>query len=201
MKSSLLIIVFFFVCLTGFSQSGPETWDATYYTSYTLSSFKELPAVHQKIADAKFNYRLMDAAIFFRTNEERIKYNLPEFYFSIALEKAALGHSVDMVQQNFFSHQSTMPGKENISDRLHLVGVEFMACAENIYDMNHEDPTYWSLAGKLVTGWMNSTGHRRNILNPIYKFLGCGAWPYSNPDWPNYKWFKSTQNFSDREAP
>jgi uncharacterized protein YkwD len=142
----------------------------------------------------------MDAALFFRTNEERIRYNLPEFYYSIALEKAALGHSIDMVQQNFYSHQSPVPGKEDMTDRLKRVGVDYMACAENIYNFNDEDPTYWSLASKLVEGWMNSSGHRRNILNPNFKFLGCGAWPYNNPEWPTYKWFKSTQNFSDRDA-
>jgi uncharacterized protein YkwD len=200
MKNGLLIFIFLSFGIFGFGQSSPELWNATYYTSYSLNSFKQLAEVHQKIAGSKFNFRLMDAALFFRTNEERIKYNLPEFYFSIALEKAALGHSIDMVQQNFYSHQSPVPGKEDMSDRLKRVGVNFMACAENIYDFNDEDPTYWSLAGKLVEGWMNSSGHRRNILNPNYKHLGCGAWPYSNPEWPSYKWFKATQDFSDRDA-
>jgi uncharacterized protein YkwD len=200
MKNRLLIFIFLSLGFFGFAQSNPESWDAYYYTSNSLNSFKQLPAVHQKIAGSKFNYRLMDAALFFRTNEERIRYNLPEFYFSIALEKAALGHSIDMVQQNFYSHQSPVPGKEDMTDRLKRVGVDYMACAENIYNFNDEDPTYWSLASKLVEGWMNSSGHRRNILNPNFKFLGCGAWPYNNPEWPTYKWFKSTQNFSDRDA-
>ena len=69
-----------------------------------------------------------------------------------------------------------------------------------IYDFNDENPTYWSLASLLVEGWMNSSGHRRNILNPEYKYLGCGAWPYNNPEWPTYKWFKSTQDFSNKDA-
>jgi uncharacterized protein YkwD len=200
MKNKYLTFIFLALGFFGFAQSNPESWDAYYYTSYSLNSFKQLPAVHQKIAGSKFNYRLMDAALFFRTNEERIRYNLPEFYFSIALEKAALGHSIDMVQQNFYSHQSPVPGKEDMTDRIRRVGVDFMACAENIYNFNDEDPTYWSLASKLVEGWMNSSGHRRNILNPNLKYLGCGAWPYSNPEWPAYMWFKSTQDFSDRDA-
>jgi len=200
MKNRILLFVFLLLSGFAFAQSSPESWDAYYYTSFSLNSFKQLPAVHQKITASKFNYRLMDAALFFRTNEERIRYNLPEFYYSIALEKAALGHSIDMVQQNFYSHQSPIPGKTDMSDRLKRVGVDFMACAENIYDFNDEDPTYWSLASKLVEGWMNSSGHRRNILNSSYRYLGCGAWPYSNPEWPDYKWFKSTQDFSDKDA-
>ncbi len=159
----------------GFAQSMPETLDAKYYTEYSLNTFKQLPALHQKIANSKFNY-------------------------SSALEKAALGHSIDMVDQNFYSHQSPVPDKEDLSDRLKQVGVNFTACAENIYDFNDENPTYWSLASLLVEGWMNSSGHRRNILNPEYKYLGCGAWPYNNPEWPTYKWFKSTQDFSNKDA-
>lgn len=94
----------------GFAQSNPEHWDAKYYTGYSLQTFKQLPAVHKKIAASTFNHRLFDAAIFFRTNEERIKNNVPVFNFSIALEKAALGHSIDMVRYNFYSHNSPVPG-------------------------------------------------------------------------------------------
>lgn len=186
--------------IQGFAQSNPESWDAKYYTGYSLQTFKQLPAVHQKIAGSKFNYRLLDAALYFRTNEERIKYNLPVFYFSVALEKAALGHSIDMVQYNFYAHNSPVPGKEDMGDRIKWVGIDYRTCAENIYNFFDEDPTYWSLASKLVEGWMSSSGHRSNILNPNFKFLGCGAWPYNNPEWPTYQWFKSTQNFSDRDV-
>jgi len=195
------VVVVLLLCgFAGFAQSNPEHWDAKYYTGYTVETFKQLRAVHQKIAGSKFNHRLLDAALFFRTNEERIKNNLPQFNFSIALEKAALGHSIDMVQKNFYSHNSPVPGSQNMTDRLKRVGVDYRTCAENIYNFFDEDPTYWSLASKLVEGWMNSSGHRSNILNPNLTYLGCGAWPYNNPEWPNYQWFKSTQSFSDRDA-
>jgi uncharacterized protein YkwD len=194
---AIILLCFGYTC---FAQSNPEHWDAKYYTGYSVQTFKRLPAVHQKIVGSKFNYRLLDAAIFFRTNEERIKNNVPAFYFSIALEKAALGHSIDMVQHNFYAHNSPVPGKEDMTDRLKLVGIDYRTCAENIYNFFDEHPTYWSLASKLVEGWMHSSGHRNNILNPNFKFLGCGAWLYDNPEWPTYQWFKSTQSFSDRDV-
>ena len=199
-KNIFWVLVFLMLTMIGFTQSSSEAWDASYYVGYTVQTFKQLPAVHQKIAGSKFNYRLMDAALFFRTNEERIKNNLPAFNFSIALEKAALGHSIDMVQQNFYSHDSPVPGKKDMTDRIKRVGIDCRTCAENIYDIFDEDPTYWSLANNLVDGWMKSSGHRRNILNPSFTYLGCGAWPYNNPEWPAYKWFKSTQDFSDKDA-
>ena len=195
------VVVILLLCsFAGFAQSSPEAWDASYYDGHTVQTFKQLPEVHQKIAGSKFNYRLIDAAVFFRTNEERIKNNLPQFKFSVALEKAALGHSIDMVQQNFYAHDSPVPGKKDMTDRLKRVGVDYRTCAENIYNIFDEDPTYWSLASKLVDGWMKSSGHRRNILNPNFSNLGCGTWPYNNPAWPTYMWFKSTQNFSDKDA-
>ena len=83
-----VVFVLLLCGFAGFAQSNPEHWDAKYYTGYSVQTFKQLPAVQQKISATKFNHRLLDAALFFRTNEERIKNNLPEFYFSIALEKA-----------------------------------------------------------------------------------------------------------------
>lgn len=181
------VVVILLLCsFAGFAQSSPEAWDASYYDGHTVQTFKQLPEVHQKIAGSKFNYRLINAAVFFRTNEERIKNNLPQFKFSVALEKAALGHSIDMVQQNFYAHDSPVPGKKDMTDRLKRVGVDYRTCAENIYNIFDEDPTYWSLASKLVDGWMKSSGHRRNILNPNFSYLGCGTWPYNNPEWPTY---------------
>ncbi|MFH1320763.1 MAG: CAP domain-containing protein, partial [Bacteroidota bacterium] len=35
--------------------------------------------------------------------------------------------------------------------------------------------TYFELAEKMVNGWMGSYGHRENILNPDFRFLGCGV--------------------------
>ena len=36
-------------------------------------------------------------------------------------------------------------------------------------------PTYADLAGRLVQQWMDSPGHRQNILNPAFRYLACGV--------------------------
>jgi uncharacterized protein YkwD len=41
--------------------------------------------------------------------------------------------------------------------------------------------TYLEYARLLVNGWMNSPPHRRNLLNPDYKYLGCSARFSKNP--------------------
>ena len=78
---------------------------------------------------------------------------------------------------------------------------------ENIakYSLKKEE-TYWSAAKRIVNGWMNSTGHRKNILDYRFRYLGCGVSndgkliPYkwinsSETDW--YVYYLSTQNFMD----
>ena len=111
-KKIIAVAVLLLCGFVGFAQSNPEPWDAKYYAGYSVQTFKQLSSVHQKIAGSKFNHRLLDAAVFFRTNEERIKNNLPQFNFSIALEKAALGHSIDMVQHHFYAHDSPVSGSQ-----------------------------------------------------------------------------------------
>jgi uncharacterized protein YkwD len=56
--------------------------------------------------------------------------------------------------------------------------------------------TYWNYAQVVVKGWMNSRGHRENILNPRLKYIGCAAYlsekPYQSQRCP---FARLTQNF------
>ena len=89
-----------------------------------------------------------------------------------------------------------------MSDRLKLVGIVYASKAENIHNTyaKETEPTYWSFALSVVQEWMDSAGHRKNILNSTYKYLGCGAYYYINEEWIDYKWIKTTQNFSSADA-
>ena len=51
---------------------------------------------------------------------------------------------------------------------------------------------YYEFAKNAVEGWMTSPGHRKNILNPDYEFLGCGSASYEKQ---GILYFKLTQNF------
>ena len=84
-----------------------------------------------------------------------------------------------------------------MTDRLKSVGIEGGYRAENIAISNEINPTYWSFALKLVDQWMNSEGHRKNILNSNYNYLGCGTYYYKF-EYGKYYYFKSTQNFSSK---
>ncbi len=82
--------------------------------------------------------------------------NLPPFTASPALGAAARNHSIDMARNNFMSHT----GSDGASpwDRIQAAGYDFTTAAENI-------GAGYPTAGDMVNGWMNSPGHRANILS------------------------------------
>jgi hypothetical protein len=98
------------------------------------------------------------------TNQERAKAGLPPLKAEIRLETAAFGHSTDMAVNNFFTHVGSN-GAE-LPARLAAVGYTgWTAGGENV---GAGFPT----ASSVVAAWMNSPGHRNNILNPNYREIG-----------------------------
>jgi len=198
MKTRLLLIALLASCSV-FCQEDVELdineWNNDFYEKYTIGEFIKLDIIHQRIDTENIDYKLFNAAIFYYTNIQRVKNNRLPFQHSIALEKAAFEHSKDMVLRNFFSHTSPIKGKKSMSDRLSIVGVNNGYRAENIAINFDKSPTYSSLALKLVEQWMTSKGHRENILNEKYNYLGCGVYYYVDEDWGESYHFKSTQNF------
>lgn len=196
MKTISLILLSLLGSSILYAQPHLHEWNSGYYEMYSSATFKRLDIVNQKIDPNHIDYPLLNAAIFYRTNEERAHNGRKEFLHSPDLERAAYGHCKDMVKYKFYSHTSPVSGKSSMSDRLHAAGVDYAHAGENIYDFFEKSPTYWELADGLVKGWMKSEGHKKNILNSNFKFLGCGAHHYINTEWRDYFWVKSTQNFS-----
>ena len=80
------------------------------------------------------------------------------------LAEAAQGHSTDMSDRDYFSH--TSPEGETFADRIIEAGYPSPA-AENIARGQRS-------AEQVMEAWMNSDGHRRNILNCEYVAIGVG---------------------------
>ena len=77
---------------------------------------------------------------------------------------AARDHCQDMARQNFFSHVSKIEGKRTFADRARRM--KTTAVGENL--ASSRDPSI------VVSLWMASSGHRRNILNPQAVRIGIG---------------------------
>lgn len=98
-------------------------------------------------------------------NTERSKQGLPALVMDENLRSAARLKSSDMRQNNYFSHTSPTYGSP--FDMLKHLGISYQAAAENIAQG-------YSTPQSVVEGWMNSPGHRANILNRTYTHIGVG---------------------------
>lgn len=128
------------------------------------------------------NYTLSGKINLHLTNGLRALNGIEPLEYCNDVAKVATAHSTDMATRNYFNHSS--PEGKRISDRLNEAGIEWYACAENI-----AAGIYYPYA--LSNGWYNSEGHRENILNERYKYLGVG---FACNEKATYKYY-STQNF------
>lgn len=99
------------------------------------------------------------------TNKEREKQGLSALQTDNDLAGVAQTKSEDMAAHNYFSHTSPTYGSP--FDMLKQFGVEYTTAAENIASGQQS-------AQEVVTGWMNSPGHRKNILNKKVTHIGVG---------------------------
>ncbi len=99
------------------------------------------------------------------TNAERKKNGLPALQADTSLSNVARTKSNDMQQNNYFSHTSPTHGSP--FDMMRDFGVSYKTAGENIAKGQ-------SSAQSVVNSWMNSEGHRKNILNPNFTHIGVG---------------------------
>lgn len=120
-------------------------------TNQTESNAYQLSAYEQKVVEL--------------TNAERAKYGVSALKVDIALSKVAREKSADMQRNNYFSHNSPTYGSP--FDMMKKFGVTYRTAGENIA-MGQRSPE------EVVKAWMNSEGHRKNILNASFTHIGVG---------------------------
>jgi uncharacterized protein YkwD len=81
------------------------------------------------------------------------------------LTQAAQVHALDMACNLFVSHSGT--DGSSPFDRMTRFGYAFSAAAENV-------AAGYATPAEVVQGWMDSPGHRENVLNPAYTQIGVG---------------------------
>ncbi|WP_147804425.1 S-layer homology domain-containing protein [Alkalicoccus halolimnae] len=99
------------------------------------------------------------------TNEEREAHDLEPLKPHINLQAVADAKAEDMYVNDYFAHQSPEHGSP--FDMMKAAGISYSAAAENIARGYHSAET-------VVGGWMDSYGHRNNILSERYTHLGVG---------------------------
>jgi uncharacterized protein YkwD len=116
--------------------------------------------------------RTMVRATLCTLNAQRERYGLPPLRLNKRLSRAARRHARDMVRRDYFSHDSL--GGGTFVDRIrrtgYLTGVRSWTVGENLA---------WGTDSRsapraITTMWMNSPGHRANILSASFREVGIG---------------------------
>jgi len=106
-------------------------------------------------------------------NAERVKNGLTPLAADTKLASIARAHSQDMLKNNYFSH--TSPTGCNVACRLNAGGYGWRSYGENISWMSGYNLGVADTANRIVTGWINSPGHRANILGSQFTKVGIGV--------------------------
>ncbi len=113
-------------------------------------------------------------------NQERQNQGLAPLTMNAALREAARAHSRDMACNGFFSH--TGSDGSSPADRVTRYGYSFSYLGENIYAGSGP----YNSPQAAFQAWMNSTGHRENMLSPNFVHVGIGYMYEPNSPYGSY---------------
>ncbi|WP_026994102.1 CAP domain-containing protein [Flectobacillus major] len=204
--------------------------DTDYYTS-TSQAFFQTSEVNEAIDVLAPNYALLDACIFHQTNRVRQQYGLPLLKYRGGLHKAARLHSESMISHNFYAHINPYsPEYASMEDRIEGLDRKYYELAENVAQVDllatpssycpvrkkngeylflnceTQKPlsmlTYKAFAEEVLKVWMQSKGHRQNVLHQDMYYLGCAGQicknPYASVNGP---FARLTQEFAGKHIP
>jgi uncharacterized protein YkwD len=146
------------------------------------------PEVPARLADGNlapenFDGKLLAAHIVAETNRVRLANGAPALTRNEALDGAADEQAASMALAGEAEHGNPFPGEHNVAERVATQGVQAGHVGENVIMMplprdtrgQLEPCTYAEFAARLVDAWMNSPGHRANMLEPRFTHIGCAA--------------------------
>jgi hypothetical protein len=116
-------------------------------------------------ANAQLQRNDSERQLFEALNRERAAQSLSTLQWDDALFKAARQHALRMANLNMLEHQ--LPSEADLEGRLAEAGARFSVIAENI--------AVGATPQIIHGGWMDSPGHRKNILDPRLTSVGIAA--------------------------
>ncbi|HET7580940.1 MAG TPA: CAP domain-containing protein [Bacillales bacterium] len=128
----------------------------------TLTKAKELNRKEWKPVEQGEEKEILEM-----TNIIRQRYGVGSLKWNEKAAHAAFGHSKEMAVKHYFSHTSPTAG--SLGNRLHQAGVHYWQAGENI-------AAHYPDGIAAMFGWLNSKGHRENLLHKAYSGLGVGVY-------------------------
>ncbi len=150
----------------------------------------------------------IEALVHYYVNKVRSKHGLLELEYDHDLVEIARSHSSDMIERDFFSH--TTPEGNDVKDRYRKYGYQSgqigtIYMGENIAQQSfpkqrvdqssevNRSKMLLEIARSVVDQWLDSPGHRKNILSTKWECEGIGA---QIKTWASPPRLYVTQNFS-----
>ena len=113
-------------------------------------------------SDVESQYRVEVCKL---VNQNRVAAKAVALTLDLNLSKMAQDYARDMFQRNYFSHID--PDGHDFAYRLKQYKIKYSYAGENI--------AYgYTTPAEVMKGWMNSSGHKKNILNTKFRKLGVG---------------------------
>lgn len=114
--------------------------------------------------------RMLEQRVHRLVNEQRVRAKLPPLTWHAQVAHAARDHSKNMAERDFFDHRDPRLG--DVGQRLNRFRIAWRICGENIFALYG----YSNPAQVAVQGWMDSPGHRANILEKEFTHAGVGIY-------------------------
>ena len=137
-------------------------------------------------ADTNF-MAAVETAIYNKVNEERAKAGVPALTYNTVMQKYARIKSQDMGDNNYFSHEDL--NGNLITTQMKNDGVSYKAWGENIAYIGG-NVSADALAEQFMTNWMNSSGHRANILSTNFSSIGVGVYKIGNKVYATQEFYR-----------
>lgn len=150
---------------SAFPHEGPEPLPA-------LATATEDPGV--STTSQNVTSRAIEAHLQERINEIRAARGLDPIAFSPALSTHARAHSEDMDDRDYFAHEN--PDGETAADRIPNAFQHCSMVGENLHYRTWRMADAATIANATVEGWMDSSGHRENLLRENWTVQGLGVY-------------------------
>lgn len=129
----------------------------------------------------------IEQAIFQRVNKERAAAGLPALSYNTTMEYYARIKSKDMGDKGYFDHKD--PQGRLITEQMKADGVSYNAWGENIAYIQGVSGNS-TLATQFMDNWMNSPGHRANILSSNFSSIGVGVYKIGNTYYATQEFYR-----------
>jgi uncharacterized protein YkwD len=129
----------------------------------------------------------IEQAIYARVNQERAAAGLPALQYNNTMQHYARIKSQDMGDRGYFDHRN--PEGQLITTKMQADGVSYRAWGENIAYISGMSGNA-QLATKFMDNWMNSSGHRANILSSNFSSTGIGVYKIGNTYYATQEFYR-----------